>query len=674
MADTEFQAEENRLNANYFVDVFIQNEELDALLAEVVHPKPNVLDRCTLNSAIKRSAEQTSNLYQLVFYKYSTGAKLIDIRELDNGPDTKSFIKEFKFGIPTSMQSCFNNGSFLREPKDQLNQCITPPTISLKWGVDTFTSLILDATGLPMEQFESEDSLLCSLIEEYHHEVLANLKQFAESLHLRSRSLMERTIADFISENSMIVSAELVGRLSGCPDLGKPPKVSPDPLELYVIETFVRSMRFAPINFATHKDFLLLGANFQNLFLNLKLIRVKAEIAARSRGPAEKERLLSTLLELQFLKFPKLQILKDSKPLLIDFFKERVEKSTGSGWNWWPFAEPRKATTEGEVMLTWKCGCGMTRQEHMPLTLAKLLAHVIPRKSTNASNEDNSSDLESSSMSTGRSQGSTTDSDDQSSTSYGSHSSMNIIDSDATSLSDTTNDAHVTIDNINMKYVFIIIKASGSKLVQLEVANMKAVEFFRNLTAQYKQTRGFFRTWFSIYVYNHCDFVRIQKWNPERFAAHSGFSFPPLHDRKYSYRPKPMEFNPIPPEIFKDIFYSCSGSSSLAHRFHLACQPLRHIAQEIMDRLPKRDHPVIMSNDTLKLEELWGLATKERRSALRVLIYLILCTSPTMAFMLAWLYGWAKDGDIQSASMPLTITVAALTLLWTVIYSGTGVD
>ncbi|OTA88354.1 hypothetical protein M434DRAFT_123669 [Hypoxylon sp. CO27-5] len=132
----------------------------------------------------------------------------------------------------------------------------------------------------------------------------------------------------------------------------------------------------------------------------------------------------------------------------------------------------------------------MTRQEHMPLTLAKLLAHVIPRKSTNASNEDNSSDLESSSTSTGRSQGSATDSDVQSSTSYDSRSSMNITDSDATSLSDTTKDAHVTIDNINMKYVFIIIKASGSKLVQFEVANMKAVEFFRwNLPKQLNTNR-----------------------------------------------------------------------------------------------------------------------------------------------------------------------------------------
>lgn len=173
---------------------------------------------------------------------------------------------------------------------------------------------------------------------------------------------------------------------------------------------------------------------------------------------------------------------------------------------------------------------------------------------------------------------------------------------------------------------------------------------------------------------NVSDGAQVQKWNPERFAANPEFSFPPSEDSEYSYRPRPMKVNPIPPEIFKDIFYSCCSPRGLVHPFYFSRQPLRNIAEEIMDRLPKRDRPVATSYDMTKLEEFWGLAAKERRSAFRIVVYLAICVSPALAFMFAWLFGWFRDGDIQSASTPMTIILASLTLLWTVIYDGTRDD
>ncbi|KAI1413430.1 hypothetical protein F5Y13DRAFT_161266 [Hypoxylon sp. FL1857] len=380
------------------------------------------------------------------------------------------------------------------------------------------------------------------------------------------------------------------------------------------------------------------------------------------------------LFELQSSQPRELRVIRDFRPSNFDSFKHWIENTTCSKWNWWPFDEPRYLPPRGEVILTWECGCGTTRQEHMPFQLAERLSRLCLERRHNAGPEGASSHQGLGPHSPVNSQDSTSSQSSRPIDSDDSRSSTDITESEMTSQSEATNDTHITIEGPDLKYVFIIIKTSNSKLVQVEVNDMKAVEFFRSLKAQYLRTRGFFRSWFSIYVYNHCDFVKIQKWNPERFAAHPEFSFPPCEDLEYSYRPKPMKVNPIPPEIFKDIFYSCSGSGSLTHQFHFACQPLRNIAEEIMDRLPKRDRPVIASSDAFKLEELWGLATRERRSALRVLIYLVLSTSPTVAFMFAWLFGWTKDGDLQSASTPMTITVAALTLLWTVIYSGTGGD
>lgn len=161
------------------------------------------------------------------------------------------------------------------------------------------------------------------------------------------------------------------------------------------------------------------------------------------------------------------------------------------------------------------------------------------------------------------------------------------------------------------------------------------------------------------------------RWGPQSFTPRPGFAFPPPENLEYLYMPRPMSYEPpIPKQTFTDIFYSCRGPRSHVLPFHFACQPL-NIAESLMNRLPQRVREVGTSHEE---GEFWGLAAKERRSAFRMLVYLAVCISPTLAFMFAWLFGWFNDGDIQNASTPMIITLASMTLLWAVIYDGNSND
>jgi hypothetical protein len=45
-------------------------------------------------------------------------------------------------------------------------------------------------------------------------------------------------------------------------------------------------------------------------------------------------------------------------------------------------------------------------------------------------------------------------------------------------------------------------------------------------------------------------------------------------------------------------------------------------------------------------------------------MYNILCFLPSFVFGLLWLFSWGHDGDLQNASVPLSISAALLSLFW----------
>lgn len=72
----------------------------------------------------------------------------------------------------------------------------------------------------------------------------------------------------------------------------------------------------------------------------------------------------------------------------------------------------------------------------------------------------------------------------------------------------------------------------------------------------------------------------------------------------------------------------------------------------------------------LEVENFWGLTAREQRSALRVVIYMILSLVPTIWFIFAWMFEWGHTSDLQGATIPVTISMTILSMLWAVVYTG----
>lgn len=57
-------------------------------------------------------------------------------------------------------------------------------------------------------------------------------------------------------------------------------------------------------------------------------------------------------------------------------------------------------------------------------------------------------------------------------------------------------------------FVFLVVKAARYTLAPIDVTEKKARDFFQAIVETYNQKRGW-RRLLSIYVYSHCDFVKV---------------------------------------------------------------------------------------------------------------------------------------------------------------------
>lgn len=156
------------------------------------------------------------------------------------------------------------------------------------------------------------------------------------------------------------------------------------------------------------------------------------------------------------------------------------------------------------------------------------------------------------------------------------------------------------------------------------------------------------------------------------------FELPSDHDDQYHYRPRPIYSAPITRHMFRHYFYGCYDSGTISHRFH-TCLPLvpscriRNPASELLDCFPKRDRQVAATAQSDKVEVCYGLVARECRSFFRVVVYLCLIMASTFWFVFAWLFQWGHGGDLQNATVPMTLILAVVSVLWAVVYSGSDV-
>lgn len=202
------------------------------------------------------------------------------------------------------------------------------------------------------------------------------------------------------------------------------------------------------------------------------------------------------------------------RPCLLDRLKLAVQKSTNSSWDWWPLCSPPNLTPSGseKSVISWVCSCGILRREGVPAAhvdrlreLAKKYpitsqdpdAMALSRLSHTLAPQCNSS-VETSphSTETGSINGSTP--------AHGSYNSLVTYHS--------STPGTVAMGDTSQAFISVLVyKSSRYLLATMNVTREDARCFFRDLVARYKQERGILRCVFSIFVYSHCDFIKVSQ-------------------------------------------------------------------------------------------------------------------------------------------------------------------
>ncbi|KAJ4388575.1 hypothetical protein N0V93_006033 [Gnomoniopsis smithogilvyi] len=240
--------------------------------------------------------------------------------------------------------------------------------------------------------------------------------------------------------------------------------------------------------------------------------------------------------------------------------------------------------------------------------------------------------------------------------------------------SHSDNSSVITIDDDTRAFISLLVRRSSRYVLStIEVTKRTSRDFFQDLITHYHTERGLARRIFSIFVYSHCDFVKMTRYRASRVSPLPSFSFPTTQDaeyHEYTFSPQPMRAAPITRHMFYDLFYACYENKGLAHWVH-RCDPVSGLGEDLLENMPKRDREARAdSRFAVKTEQFWGIVAREQRSALRVSIYLLLGISPTIWFIFMWLFGWGHADDLQNATAPVTISLAALSFLWMVVCPG----
>ncbi len=235
-----------------------------------------------------------------------------------------------------------------------------------------------------------------------------------------------------------------------------------------------------------------------------------------------------------------------------------------------------------------------------------------------------------------------------------------------------------TTVNVQGTMQSVILFGVRGRRITLELAQIDTLTHSRDdllfwtLKQQYKQRRGSLRFWLSIWKLSHCDFVKVVSNSIYNFFNAYYYQFEKIWadaivyrekdlptDTLYDYDPRPPNAHdpPISPHEFEVAFASCGDRCSLATFHECSRVPDRCFA---LKRIPKRKLQVEMKTDVR--EDLWGLQAQHAISFLGVLSYHCLILGGPIGFWAWWLV--KHPGDLQSAAVPVTVSLTLLSLFW----------
>ncbi|KAL6165452.1 hypothetical protein ACJQWK_08678 [Exserohilum turcicum] len=350
--------------------------------------------------------------------------------------------------------------------------------------------------------------------------------------------------------------------------------------------------------------------------------------------------------------------------------KSKFEDWTREEWDWWPFRHPQRALRSSEARLYWTCVCGEKRWAEVPADFAKRatriakacrlkigrLAHSTPGQASagtpsqaqpSIANPSSSNIAQSSSSQSQKVSGPGSPSNNP-----------NIGCSSSTPISTPSS-------TLPSQHVFLLVTSGNDfRLAQIRVDNIETYKFFHELRRRYNSLRPFLRRWLSIWVYSHCDFYQCDKWEAYLYEPRRE-EFP--NGVEYQYAPRPMDpMPPITPHQFYHRFHACYDPRPYFHFYH-KCRSFNKFTRDHLRMIPKRELTIVEGSD--KQEAFWGIFARERPSILRLLLYNFACALPCIIFFFMWLFSWGHSGDLQTASVPISVMLALLSVFWSIFFA-----
>lgn len=236
---------------------------------------------------------------------------------------------------------------------------------------------------------------------------------------------------------------------------------------------------------------------------------------------------------------------------LFDRLKLAVEHSTGSRWDWWPLRSPARLSLDDDrsrrynapALISWTCKCGTTRREaiyHPHADKIRQLADQYPvmhfDPAAIALDRVTKSPMPSN-KSSGGSPPSSADTR---------HGSISVSGDDGTASTKTapssTGSVVVNIGGNVQGFVSLLVyRSSRFVLASIDITEKDAREFFRDIVTRYQQEKGVLRRIFSIFVYSHCDFVKVRHEDSSVSAASPDHCFVSIsHTPEQNRSPVPL--------------------------------------------------------------------------------------------------------------------------------------
>lgn len=142
--------------------------------------------------------------------------------------------------------------------------------------------------------------------------------------------------------------------------------------------------------------------------------------------------------------------------------------------------------------------------------------------------------------------------------------------------------------------------------------------------------------------------------------------YPDVSKTEYAFLPRPMDPDPpITKHEFNKRYYNICDNPSTWHRHK--CLRYCTTGGHALALLPKRLHPLERGYD--KREVFWGIFAQERRAFIWVLAYFLLLLAFSIVFFFLWLTVMGHSGDLQGASVPITLVIGLFGCFFTYIYS-----